>query len=116
MSDWDDILKEVRALQAKVAETPILQTTVQQTLDAILTLLVRMALRMELQHDPVPRRPAPDDLQMNLLMLRLDSLENQLRLGFHQIHQALDQHFDAVNKALAEVRQSPPEAPQGFDE
>jgi hypothetical protein len=101
MSDWSDIIDEIRDLQRQTDKlTP--------TDKKILTLLARIVTRQEEMRLGLPLPPVgpsvEDRLQMQRLLAKADNIVLDLRAGFRDMNRRLD--------AIEHHLQDPP---RGFD-
>jgi hypothetical protein len=95
----------------------------ERMLTKILTLLTRITSRQEEMRLNLPLPPVTppleDRLQMQRLLTKMDSLLLDLRRGFHETDQCLDEAYDRLERhfdqQLDAIKQRLPEPPRGFD-
>jgi hypothetical protein len=103
MSEWFDIMRELRTLRDGLNDAPMDTPALQKSLYRMAKLLHRMQLHTELQRNSAPRHSSLDPLDMTTLTLRFDALESEMRLGFRNVLAAIED-------------ERPPQPPRGFDE
>jgi hypothetical protein len=115
MSEWHDIIEDIRKLRDKVDKPDIDLPALQNALYKTLLILGTMAFRMELQRVP-PHQDSLTDLRIQTLTNRVEVNETAQNHRLGLTERQIKKDRDAILEKLDQILQRLPEPPQGFDE